>query len=240
MGAAGWCRKQEEPDRKPVVVVAAAGAAAEQVPGTRDWVVAAHEAESSSAVQLMDIHHQSQNLVLWGGWRCIRMWVVVELGVAVRQVEGNEAHEFAGARREKMHLQEAADAKSLAGIATITAVPPAERGLAGQRTRGPDSWGHRCRHQTWLPRKRRKQKKKTASIDATLGSRRFMIGRLVSAGRPFNQASGAQSRLLKPNRHRVGAGWFAASRGLLTDNLRALSGQDKELKLSRRVSQGGV
>jgi hypothetical protein len=53
-------------------------------------------------------------------------------------------------------LQEtAADAKSSAGIAVIKAAAgvlqvPQEWGRRRQRTTGPDSWAHKCLHQTWL------------------------------------------------------------------------------------------
>jgi hypothetical protein len=186
MDIESWYRKQEEVDRKTAVVVGA-----ELVPRIRERVGAAHEAESSYDVLSLNIRHRDQNLVFCWCWRCV--WVVVELGpVAVPRDGGvgrGEAHAFAGESWENMHLQEAADAKSLTGIVAITltaagdlVVPLAEWGLAGQRTRGPDSGEHKCRHRTWLLPKttiRRKQKRDCFNKCASLGSPRFMIGRLV-------------------------------------------------------------
>lgn len=114
------------------------------------------------------ILHRCRTLVLgvvvldWGGgclWIALGPVAVSRVGSAARPAA--EARVVVAGSRSSggmgWRATAAADAKSLTGMAArITAaagvllqVPLAVWGPPRKRTRGPDSWGRRSRHQTW-------------------------------------------------------------------------------------------
>jgi hypothetical protein len=119
------------------------------------WESLLHEVGSIRAEWSANILHRHQIPVL--GWCSGALLAVFVRGsVAVMGLGSRGFGESSGKTRCPCLLMETADAKSLAGMAAIKPAagvlqgPQEVWGPQSKRTKGPDSWVHKCLPRTWL------------------------------------------------------------------------------------------